>query len=550
MKKLLLALALLLFPFAANAMTALVTVGSQSYSFDSANGVNVGTYTDPEGQFIQDNVLTSRTDTPIEVSFRTDRNSSRFEIVLDNFRAFGPGNAAAANIGPLTVSIDGAAPVSVPGLNWATEWRWQSSPRPIRHTIEQLIAAHAVLPRMVLSGSYPIIDWATAAFYKGMDTTGGRRDIGIDTEWAANAILTKDPVALAGVVALAETAEQMPMHVRDETTGGPVDFIAHPDIDWYWQAGYSHPTETWVKFAGNSGWTLDYAHFPNVSSLAFLLTGDPYFLEQLNYRETWAMGFNGVRNDANGVRLIYEDQPRGWAWTLRDLFWLVKLTPSAGAGWLKSQAYWRTLLDANRARFTTAFVNDPALAKWGSGPWNATYGFQDDFVTEAIGLGVYLGFSEWAAAYDFKLVGLDARTNGTSGWPRQVPGPYYAALGPARPGLANYGPGFVWYNSWADAWNGYANDKNPDGTSVNGIPPQPWANSTDYPLQSGYSYMVEVRNDLAIATLNGRFAGKDNLAFIQHMTDQVGLVDASRSVSPTLGAAQSPPLPPRSLPGG
>src|ERR1700722_13160082 len=141
---------------------------------------------------------------------------------------WGAANRAAAHLGPYKAVIrrgsDVVATVDVPDHWWFSRWRWQSAPRPVIATPEQLITAKLLPPysRQVAKNAPTINN--DAIVYKGpMDnpgavhyvgTTGDRPDIGPVTEYQAAYILPSDDSALKAVLAQAEAAGSMPMHVR------------------------------------------------------------------------------------------------------------------------------------------------------------------------------------------------------------------------------------------------------------------------------------------------------------------------------------------------
>lgn len=524
-------------------LTATITVGTTQYVFDSTSGQNLGDYTDPQGQFTQGNILVSRPDTPLTVEFRQDKNSARFEIVVSLFRCWN--NAVASHLGAYNVIIaNGAATlatINVPNHWWGSRWRYNPTPRPVRKTAQDLIASKLVLPFSTQwAPSNATVNWAkvvypgpmgNAGVYEGMPTTGGRFDIGPHTEWTCNWLLNPTPQSQSGLLALAETSGSIPVHVRDENTWAPIDLstVANKNANWYWDP--RNPTwikrdlQDWQFPAGQTRtpWQPDWAHYPDLSYVPFLLTGDPYFLEEMQYTFIFKLGALGpAPKNAVGIPLIQENQQRGYAWALRDLFELVKSMPAAVPSWLVPKANFQTMLDANRDHLTTAYLNNPALIYSTFRVWPGTppgIGFMDDFMAYMLGTGVYLGFTEWTPIFEWKFAEILARTNGTSGWNRQVPSVYGLQIGAAT--------------TWGQLYAQFRAD-----ASVPFVP-EPWPNATDFMVNGYNDYLANNRFSLAVGTILNEPGASQAFTFVDNMLKKRGYMTASMS----LGVSAPIPVP-------
>ena len=80
-------------------------------------------------------------------------------------------------------------------------------------------------------------------------------------------------------MAQGEAASTVPWIVRDEKTGAPLDVIAYPKASLYGPRG-SDPFIPSLQ----GPVTPDSAHQPALAYLPFLLTGDPYHLESLQFQ--------------------------------------------------------------------------------------------------------------------------------------------------------------------------------------------------------------------------------------------------------------------------
>jgi hypothetical protein len=151
-----------------------------------------------------------------------------------------------------------------------------------------------------------------------MPTGGGRDDIGLLPRWDVLYLLTMDP--RAAVVALTNTdaAAGAPVHYRDRRTGFPINIDRHPRLTVLY--GESDPKDA-VPVGTNidTDWSIDTAHQPAFGYLAYLLSGDHYYLDELQFWASWNLAKMDpeLRDGATG--LVHDDEIRGQAWSLRTL---------------------------------------------------------------------------------------------------------------------------------------------------------------------------------------------------------------------------------------
>jgi hypothetical protein len=188
-----------------------------------------------------------------------------------------------------------------------------------------------------------------------IETTGGRADIGVTTGWAANWLVSQDQGARAVMMAQANDAGSAPWHLRDAATNAPISIDLHPTA---WQdpraniAYNSTPGDTWgspfdtTAAYNQGGWGLDTAHEPDLSFIPYLVTGNHYYIDELESEASWVSiaGHPGYRQLGKGL-LYYVDQERGDAWNLRDI---------ANASWIAPDG------DPLKATFTNNLANNMA----------------------------------------------------------------------------------------------------------------------------------------------------------------------------------------------
>jgi len=433
-----------------------IDLGGQTYRYEGASGTDLGPYSDPLGQFVQDCIRVNHPQLPLSVFIRPDRGSERLEVVFELGRLW---NAQPANLPKYQARIlKGAATVAsveVPAHYWFSRWRWQSAPRPVRANPAQLMDQW-LMPR--ISGTlhpntkpvplvaYQPMGLAGLAAYEG--ATGERPEIGLMTEEQAQYLGTGNSTALAALLAQAEAAGSMPWNLRDEKTNAPIDLFAYPRGTIYGpNAGQPFIPRTETPYHP------DAAHEPALSYLPFLLTGDPYHLEQLQLTATY-----------NVMWLPWDyryrtTQIRGDAWMLRSWAQATKATPANVPKWLMSQAYWQKLLNSYRDFYTKTFVANttPPRAIFRTTEWEfgddrdglkrGTYDspWQGEFLGAVFGWIVMMGFSDWRPILEWKIGSTIARTNGKSGWPRAQCTPYRMVM---RADAAA-----PWATSWKEAWD-------------------------------------------------------------------------------------------------
>jgi hypothetical protein len=299
-----------------------------------------------------------------------------------------------------------------------------------------------------------------------MPTTGGRPDIGLLPSWAAMYLLSMDARAKTVTLGTADLAGSWSMHYRDKRTGRPVSLIDYP-----YMTISGTPTDTRNPATGKleafpkcaapgacaSPYVHDVAHQPAFAYLPYLVTGDHYYLEELQF---WAMydvfaANPGYRQNAKG--LLQAEQVRGQAWALRTLAEAAYITPDADP--LKS--HFVRILGNNLDWYNATYADNPAANKLGVlvngyalvynnhtglAPW------QDDFFTSAVGHVRELGFDKagpllaWKAKFAVgRMIGQGVCWIDGSIYAMKVRdsehGPYYATIGEAY--RASHTPEFL-----------------------------------------------------------------------------------------------------------
>jgi hypothetical protein len=437
-----------------------IAYSGAEHDFAEADGIDRGDWTDARGAFVQRRVDVTNVDlSAFVVQFRCDRDNDRVEIVFElGDTTIG---AVAANMTAYTATIyednEALARIEVPEHYWYSRWRWESAPRPIVADIEAL-QAEGLLPRFdtSLATTRPL---APDRVYTPMGlagltaygpTTGERDEIGLVTESQAE-YLRGD--ALPGsLFAQAEASGTLPWHYRNETDGAVYDFKSHGQASVYYPA--TIPTCA-------SPVQCDTAHEPPLAYVPFLLTRDPYYLEELQFAAT----FNVLcAVPAQRGNFCIGFAVRAHAWALRVLAQCATVTPDDAPGWVQSRSYWKQWLDQEREWMLTRYVNatappftelpyltfnfmasadgSPATTTLPASTYNSPW--MEDYEAAVLGHVVMLGHDDWRPILEWKMANTIARTDGKSGWVRARTTPYTLMLRAAEDA--------PYVEDWAAAW--------------------------------------------------------------------------------------------------
>ena len=353
-------------------------------------------------------------------------NQARVDVTVENSWAF---EAAPQNfLYDGQVIVGGQTVYTVPGLNhlhharWRKVFWWGGQPQVhVKHDTAYLINSRAVpnydqsvLPAeanlAALANQWTAAKSAPMAVGLAqpyMPTTGGRNDLGILPGWAATYLLSQDKRAKLVTLGTADLAGSFSSHYRDRKTDRPVSLFDYPYMTLQGLYGdtYNPATKLREHFPPcpttlcTSPNRADTSHQAGFAYLPYLVTGDYYYLEELQF---WAMYNSFSPNPAYrgfGQGLLKSDQVRGQAWSMRTLAEAAYITPDSDA--LKSQFkyFLDTNLDwynANYPHNSTAntlgiITNGYAIVYNGGvgvAPW------MDDFFTAAMGHVLELGFEK------------------------------------------------------------------------------------------------------------------------------------------------------------
>lgn len=420
-----------------NAQVA-ITLGGQTYTATAESGLSSATYSTwlkggvvNEWQVVAPLKANGTAHPHLVARFAirhyVGTNQARVDVTVENGWAYEPNPQNFTY--DVVVNVGGKQVYSKTALThfqharWRKVFWWGADPAVhVRHQTSYLIASKA-LPNFDQSLTFTEstlaamqTGWTGAKTepmgsgqaYAAMPTTGGRPDIGLLPGWATTYLLTMDKRAKDVTLGTADLAGSWGSHFRDKNTDRPVSVVDYPYMTILGHASdtlnpVTHKFEAFPDCPTgadcNNANAHDASHQPAFAYLPYLVTGDYYYLEELQFWAMWnSFASNpGYRDNAKG--LYKSDQVRGQAWSMRTIGEAAYITPDNDS--LKSHL--SSVLDANLDWYNTAYTSNVSANKLGAivngyaidynngtgiAPW------MDDFFTSAVGHIAELGYSK------------------------------------------------------------------------------------------------------------------------------------------------------------
>lgn len=478
-----------------------------------------------------------------------------------------------------------------PQMGWFTRWRWNPTPRAEVRTRASLLPGNLNLlpnfsaslatqfraantgqsgsnayliaayssanPGIANSGNYnPVGINESCGTATALGGTGDRPELGIIPEWHANYVINGYGPAQSAMYVTPNIHAGMAWCVRDLTTGAPVDFINNPN-NYVKGGGGSIDTPTVTVPSTGGNWDIvDLNHLPQYCYLPYILTGDPFYLEQIQFGCNWEIGANSFHR-SSGWAVNYADpnsptaanpgatiplfpsyraQTRGLGWAIRDFGMAYLATPATVPGWLISKATYLSVLSQNQTFASnnsgspdgsgtnhTYVINNTNLAAFGQGPAAGDYeqGFYMAYFLIGAGFAInQCGLSNWLPYYTYAAKLSIGWASGGNGWPQNWPNPYSLRFQALSTDYAGNPSAITSVTDTASNFFGqaYFNNAKSDAWGNNGFPTYPptgaaWAASTAYHCNS---WILEVRSgfpilpnagDVVSFTISGSFSG-------------------------------------------
>ena len=292
-----------------------------------------------------------------------------------------------------------------------------------------------------------------------MGDTGYQPAIGLLPLWDALYAVSGDYRANASVLANASGGGTYGVHYRDETTGEPLAFSAYPTL--------TVQDNSLPSTSGSNPFSAEFSHEPSIGFMAYLISGDYYYLEEMEFWTTWNYLYGSTNPDygRQGSKGIFGSQVRGQAWALRTLGQAAYIAPDNDP--LKSE--FEASLSANLNHVSSMYSSNSAANKLGAiqsydgytlfAPW------MDDFYTMSMGYLVDLGFSQATEVRDWKAKFPLGRM-GTTDYCYIKAAAYHLTVGTSNTN---------WYPDFATLYqqNFGANTSCPEGALMTGYPDLP-----------------------------------------------------------------------------
>lgn len=305
--------------------------------------------------------------------------------------------AASAASAPGAASQGGSKPVYT---------RRRSTPLPaVTRKPADLVEARLMLPFSKSStrsaSSYPNYSrgsYKSVGLTPYMGATGERQEIGLVTDAEGMWLCGGSP---NNMLVQAEAHGDVPVHF------GKVDLTKTPWATTYAQ-GKGSP------YFNTTGYDVqpETAHYPSLSYIPYLATGDQFYLEELQAEATYQLisspGEPGYRPLLDG------GQPRGMAWTLRSIASAYLATMEAEKRGSLSDAllpssYWKGRLDIYRGALTAKYVKSADARVQAFRTMINDYGYwiapwEQDFLGAVLGWMVWTGqFNDWREIYEWSV---------------------------------------------------------------------------------------------------------------------------------------------------
>ena len=400
--------------------TASVSTGGGSAS---AHTLNTGTSQKwLEGplvtEWLSNSALTSSLEARFEVRVynSTAGNRVRVSVAVENIWAPGSSSTQTYNATVMVNSNTVLSQTNVPHYR-QSRWRrvfWTNDPGiHIAHDAEYLMQTGAVPTydssvNINASALNEILDefddepnlmQVGGGLDKYMPSPGGRMEIAPFPRFTAMYLMTQDVRGKQTTLGYGEQAGSWPIHYRDPSTDRPISLADYPNITVLGTSSNPSTCETC-----GSPFTPDVAHHASLAYVPYLVTGDFFFLEELQFWANYAMFYYGSHGNSQG--LIVYDQVRAQAWGLRDLAEAAWATPDSDS----MKSYFTTRLNNNINFYINNRMTQNNLGfvirEISPGEIiNQISSWQDDFLTWTFGHVVDLGFSnaqsllQWKAQY-------------------------------------------------------------------------------------------------------------------------------------------------------
>jgi chitodextrinase len=211
----------------------------------------------------------------------------------------------------------------------------------------------------------------------------GNDEASFDINWSIDYLLSGDKRAYDAMIIHANAAGSIGIHYRNSnqpvaSSGTVPNVLENTEIGTHSSAGNQLPPEntTLAVAIGADGDRVapDTAHQDSFAYMAYLLTGDYYLLEEVQFWANW----NVLRHNPDFRQfvvgsttydgLVWASQKRGWAWILREMARAAYITPDSHP----DKTYYNNLIKNNIEWLTAEYVGGTYENFFGLLTWGAT----------------------------------------------------------------------------------------------------------------------------------------------------------------------------------
>jgi hypothetical protein len=236
--------------------------------------------------------------------------------------------------------------------------------------------------------------WDGGLWTDAMGTTGARPDIGPYPTWTTTWLKTGDYRMRQMALGMADLAASWSYHIREDVAtktllrtdlagsgtalGRPLSIIARPTLlTWDGDLQYGPPAPadalTFVGAATEGPWTYEGSHEPAMFYPQYVLTGDPWYLGEMQFIASWdaaryIVGSVSYGRGPDGSYAAINDETRGFGWVLRDRAEAAFATPDSDP----EKVYLGTLVNDALAREEGVFgitgtpYDGSTMKNWGA----------------------------------------------------------------------------------------------------------------------------------------------------------------------------------------
>lgn len=330
--------------------------------------------------------------------------------------------------------------IHFPYTRWKKTFWWGGEPPVhLRHDKAYLVASHAV-PNYdpSLTGNQATI---TARLNElnnnsaignngitkaGMPGPGASPGIGILPQWQAMYFVNQGKDAKYTMLKQADLMGSWAVIHREYDTDKPLSISKWPYATLMQNGNDSRnpatgfneklPAPYWAAHISGNPNAADIAHHPDFNFLPYLVTADNFYLEGMLFYQTFnCINMNPHATYREGAKCLLraETQARGKAWAVRTAVHAHYLIPdthpkkSEIAYFISENAKWLTDEYTVQGQRSNNFFGLVAGQAYDNG--TGTSNFMEEFVTQAAGRAIELGYSEFRPLLDYKSKHVNGR---------------------------------------------------------------------------------------------------------------------------------------------